>query len=472
MIVGDAGGAASTLAKGADDQVLRMDGDDPQWETLGTMADQNANAVAITGGTISGLTAPMAIADGGTGQITKTAAFDGLSPLTSQGDVLTHDGTNNVRLARGSAGKYLKMNPGGTMPEWGDGYVTPTTTQGDIIVRGAATDTRLGIGTAGQVLKVNAGGNSPEWGTLGSMSTQASDAVAITGGTMSDVAITGGTISGLTTPLAVASGGTGLNALGTASQSMLVNKTADALAWHEVDCLDIANLKDGLADNTNLNTITTPGTYWMQNGATAVNKPATMTSNSIRITVKQINTNNIIQTVETAVSNQHFVRTYQIDPSTWSAWKSDKEWFSIYYVSSDGSTGTNSFSLSAGVETAIPWRYIGPSSNDLATLTWAATGSKITIKSAGTYMLFYNIALTSATGTNNVLFKTTSVNSHYLYSCQTKPMSASFLNYFTGFTRWNLSVGSEFFFYIKPSLATIMYGGSTVYSELYFLKIG
>ena len=320
MIVGDAGGAASTLAKGADNQVLRMDGDNPQWETLGTMADQNANAVAITGGTISGLTAPMAIADGGTGQITKAGAFDGLSPLTSQGDILTHDGTNNVRLARGSAGKYLKMNPGGTMPEWGDGYVTPTTTQGDIIVRGAATDTRLGIGTAGQVLRVDSGGNSPEWGTLGSMSTQASDAVAITGGTMADVAITGGTISGLTTPLAVADGGTGLNAFGTASQSMLVNKTANALAWHEVDCLDIANLKDGLADNTNLNTITTPGTYWMQNGATAVNKPATMTSNSIRVTVKQINTNNIIQTVETAISNQHFVRTFQIDSSTWSDW--------------------------------------------------------------------------------------------------------------------------------------------------------
>lgn len=471
MIVGDAGGAASTLAKGADDQVLRMDGDDPQWETLGTMADQNANAVAITGGTISGLTAPMAIADGGTGQITKTAAFDGLSPLTSQGDVLTHDGTNNVRLARGSAGKYLKMNPEGTMPEWGDGYVTPTTTQGDIIVRGVGADTRLGIGTAGQVLKVNAVGNSPEWGTLGSMSTQASDAVAITGGTMADVAITGGTVSGLTTPLAVASGGTGLNAFGASSQSMLVNKTANALAWHEVDCLDIANLKDGLADNTNLNTITTPGTYWMQNGATAVNKPATMTSNSIRITVKQINTNNIIQTVETAISNQHFVRTYQIDSLTWSSWKNDKEWFSVTYVSTDGSTGAY-FSLPAGVETAIPWLYIGPSSNDLATLTWAATGSKIKIKSGGYYMVFYNIALTSAAGTNNVLFKTSSVGSHYLYSYQTKPMSTSYLNYFTGFTRWNLSVGSEFYFYIKPSLASTMYGASTVYSEMYFLKIG
>lgn len=471
MIVGDAGGAASTLAKGADDQVLRMDGDNPQWETLGTMADQNANAVAITGGTISGLTAPMAIADGGTGQITKTAAFDGLSPLTSQGDVLTHDGTNNVRLARGSAGKYLKMNPGGTMPEWGDGYVTPTTTQGDIIVRGAATDTRLGIGTAGQVLKVNAGGNSPEWGTLGSMSTQASDAVAITGGTMSDVAITGGTISGLTTPLAVASGGTGLNALGTASQSMLVNKTADALAWHEVDCLDIANLKDGLADNTNLNTITTPGTYWMQNGATAVNKPATMTSNSIRITVKQINTNNIIQTVETAVSNQHFVRTFQIYSATWSAWSISDDWFNLTYVSTNGSTGTT-LSLPANTETAIPWLYIGPSSNNLATLTWAATGSKITIKSGGYYMLFYNIALApSANGTNHVLFKTTGVNSHYLYSYKSVAQTTSYLEYYTGFTRWNLPAGSEFYFYVKPTLATTMYGSSTIYSELYFLKL-
>jgi len=375
MIVGDNTGVASTLAKGADNQVLRMDGDDPKWETLGTMADQNANAVAITGGTISGLTAPMAIADGGTGQITKTAAFDGLSPLTSQGDVLTHDGTNNVRLARGSAGKYLKMNPGGTMPEWGDGYVTPTTTQGDIIVRGAATDTRLGIGTAGQVLKVNAGGNSPEWAsaenptlttrgdlltrgaggevrlpigtagqvlqvnaggtdpewaTLGSMSTQDS----------TNVNITGGTISGLTTPLAVASGGTGVNAFGTASQSLLVNKTADALAWHEVDCLDIASLKNGLADGTDLNTITTPGTYWMQYGNTAINKPATITVDPIRITVKQINTNNIIQTVEVAESNQHFVRVYRISSDTWSDWNPQTNVAFCIGLSSGSLTGT------------------------------------------------------------------------------------------------------------------------------------
>ena len=526
MIVGDAGGAASTLAKGTDDQIMRMNGNNPNWETPGTMIDQNSNNVnitggaiagvaisngtvtgaTITGGTVSGLTAPIAIADGGTGQTTKTPAFDALSPLTTQGDILTHDGTNNVRLARGTAGKYLRVNAGGTDVEWGDGYVTPTTTQGDIIVRGAAADERLAIGTAGQVLKVNgtgdglvwandagtalttrgdlltrdatdevrlpigtpgqvlqvnAGGTDPEWATLGSMSTQDS----------TNVNITGGTISGLTTPLAVASGGTGLNAFGTASQSMLVNKTANALAWHEVDCLDIANLKDGLADNTNLNDITTPGTYWMQYGNTAINKPATMTSNSIRVTVKQINTNNIIQTVETAISNQHFVRTFQIDSATWSAWSISDDWFNLTYVSTNGSTGTN-LSLPANTETAIPWLYIGPSSNNLATLTWAATGSKITIKSGGYYMLFYNIALApSANGTNHVLFKTTGVNSHYLYSYKSVAQTTSYLEYYTGFTRWNLPAGSEFYFYVKPTLATTMYGSSTIYSELYFLKL-
>lgn len=507
MIVGDAGGGASTLAKGDDDQVLRMDGDDPQWETLGTMADQNANNVAITGGTVSGLAAPLTIADGGTGQNTQVAAFDALSPLTAQGDILTHDGTNNIRLARGAAGKYLKMNGLGTTPEWGDGYVTPTTTQGDLIVRGFAADTRLGIGAAGQVLKVNAGGNSPEWAsaenptlttqgdlltrngasevrlpignagqvlhvnalgtdpewtTLGTMSTQNANAVNITGGS----------ISGLTTPLPVASGGTGLNALGTASQSLLVNKTADALAWHEVDCLDIANLKNSLANGTDLNTITAPGTYWLQNGASAVNRPATMTSNSIVITVKQINTNNLIQTVETAVSNQHFVRTYNISGASWSSWSIAGDWFKVNYVSTDGSNGTSAFSLPANTETAIPFLYIGPSSNNLATLTWAATGSKITIKSGGTYMLFYNIALApSANGANHVLFRTTSVNSHYLYSWKSITQATGYLEYYTGFTRWTLPANSEFYFYIKPSMACTMYGSSSVYSELYFLKL-
>lgn len=334
MIVGDAGGAASTLAKGADNQVLRMDGDDPQWETLGTMADQNANNVAITGGTISGLAAPLAIADGGTGQDTQVAAFDALSPLTAQGDVLTHDGTNNVRLARGGAGKYLKMNALGTTPEWGDGYVTPTTTQGDLIVRGFAADTRLGIGTAGQVLKVNAGGNSPEWATLGTMSAQNANAVNITGGT----------ISGLTTPLAVADGGTGLNALGTACQAPVVNENANGLVYHPVEFL-----RPFGPAITDLNTATTPGTWIVS--PTATNKPPLATTAYHFLVVRQQRniTNYMWQDFREIGSNKRFTRYTNDTGTTWS------DWIPLGWFPGFQATGSGNFTVTTSGNTTVPF---------------------------------------------------------------------------------------------------------------------
>jgi hypothetical protein len=42
------------------------------------------------------------IANGGTGQTSKTAAFDGLSPTTTKGDLIVNNGTNNVRLGVGT----------------------------------------------------------------------------------------------------------------------------------------------------------------------------------------------------------------------------------------------------------------------------------------------------------------------------------------------------------------------------------
>lgn len=69
--------------------------------TLGTMASQNANAVAITGGSITGIT-DLAVADGGTGSSTLsanavllgngTSALQTVAPSTS-GNVLTSNGT-------------------------------------------------------------------------------------------------------------------------------------------------------------------------------------------------------------------------------------------------------------------------------------------------------------------------------------------------------------------------------------------
>ena len=47
------------------------------------------------------------MAYGGTGQTTKTAAFDALSPATTKGDLIVDNGTNNVRLPVGTNGYVL-----------------------------------------------------------------------------------------------------------------------------------------------------------------------------------------------------------------------------------------------------------------------------------------------------------------------------------------------------------------------------
>ncbi|MEC8330219.1 MAG: hypothetical protein VXZ45_03705 [Verrucomicrobiota bacterium] len=77
----------------------------------------NENDVEITGGDISGLTNPIAIADGGTGQTTAINAFDALAPTTQAGDMIAFDGTDNVRVSLGASGYYLQSN--GSAPFWG-----------------------------------------------------------------------------------------------------------------------------------------------------------------------------------------------------------------------------------------------------------------------------------------------------------------------------------------------------------------
>ena len=79
---------------------------------LGTIATQAANAVAITGGTISGLSSPLPVASGGTGAATLTSnnvllgngtsAPQFVAPSTT-GNVLTSNGTTWVSSALTSA---------------------------------------------------------------------------------------------------------------------------------------------------------------------------------------------------------------------------------------------------------------------------------------------------------------------------------------------------------------------------------
>ena len=63
---------------------------------------------------------PIEIAKGGTAASTATASFDNLSPVTTQGDIIFRDASNNARLAKGTANQRLTMNAGATAPEWAD----------------------------------------------------------------------------------------------------------------------------------------------------------------------------------------------------------------------------------------------------------------------------------------------------------------------------------------------------------------
>lgn len=76
-----------------------------------------------TTGTASNVTGTVAIGNGGTGQTTKTAAFDALSPLTTLGDTIYYDGADNVRLAGNTTTtrNFLRQTGTGTVsaaPAW------------------------------------------------------------------------------------------------------------------------------------------------------------------------------------------------------------------------------------------------------------------------------------------------------------------------------------------------------------------
>jgi hypothetical protein len=87
------------------------------------LAAWNGSDFVKVGSTLPISTVP--ISSGGTGQTTATAAFDALAPTTTAGDTMYYNGTDVVRLPKGTAGQALKMNSGATAPEWG---VVPATT--------------------------------------------------------------------------------------------------------------------------------------------------------------------------------------------------------------------------------------------------------------------------------------------------------------------------------------------------------
>ena len=82
--------------------------------TLGTMASQNATAVAITGGTITGIT-DLTVADGGTGasSITANSVILGNGTSTLSGNLVAPSTSGNVLTSNGTT--WTSATPAGSL---------------------------------------------------------------------------------------------------------------------------------------------------------------------------------------------------------------------------------------------------------------------------------------------------------------------------------------------------------------------
>lgn len=234
-----------------------VDGTDVRAITA-SMATQSANNVAITGGSISGIT-DLAVADGGTGASTASNARANLGAAASGANTdLTSVYLNNtgLKLRDTDASHGLTVVPGSNLSAdrtftltTGDasrtldisaGNVTISTAGAALIDDATASDQRttLGLGTIAtqnannvtitggsisgitDIAVADGGTGASDAGTartnlgLGTISTQNSNNVSITGG-----AISGVTISGIT-DIAIADGGTGASDAATARTNL------------------------------------------------------------------------------------------------------------------------------------------------------------------------------------------------------------------------------------------------------------
>lgn len=119
-----AGGVASVVGTANRITVDSTDPANPIVDIAATYVGQSSITIlgTVTTGTWSATT--IALNKGGTGQTTKAAAFDALSPMTTGGDIIYGGASGTgTRLANGSAGQVLTSAGTTLAPTW----ATPTT---------------------------------------------------------------------------------------------------------------------------------------------------------------------------------------------------------------------------------------------------------------------------------------------------------------------------------------------------------
>lgn len=94
-------------------------------------------------GVATTLSGALPIGNGGTGQASKTAAFDALSPATVTGDIIYRNLANNVRLPIGTAGQVLTIVAG--LPAWAAAASTNQAFERETDNSGSGTSTISGL---------------------------------------------------------------------------------------------------------------------------------------------------------------------------------------------------------------------------------------------------------------------------------------------------------------------------------------
>ncbi|WP_374032343.1 tail fiber domain-containing protein [Bdellovibrio bacteriovorus] len=159
----------------------------------------------------SDVTGTLPIANGGTGATTAIAAFNILSPLTTKGDVLGNDGTNDVRLPAGTNGQVLTAD---SAQASGLKWATPTT--GTVTSVSGTAPVQVATGTTTPVISVDPA------------TTGARGVVQVGSG----IAVSSGTISAdpanFPSAVPVTKGGTGATSI-TADRLLVSNGTGTAV---------------------------------------------------------------------------------------------------------------------------------------------------------------------------------------------------------------------------------------------------
>jgi len=177
---------------------------------LGTMSTQNASAVTITGGTISGLGTPLPVASGGSGAATLTGYLtgNGTSAYTASSTIPNTDITGLGTMSTQSADAVAIT--GGTANGLTIGASNPAAGIFTTLRFNSTLSANGSTGSSGQVLTSN-GASAPTWQSIAGSGTVTS--VDVSGGT-TGLTTSGGPVTGsgtitLAGTLGVANGGTG-----------------------------------------------------------------------------------------------------------------------------------------------------------------------------------------------------------------------------------------------------------------------